>query len=333
MVSLRKPVVVIAGPTASGKTALAVDISRLIGAEVISADSMQVYRGMDIGTGKNDVDRLAVRYGIDLTSPEDRYSAALFQRYARDCIAALDEEGKRALLVGGTGLYVRAVIDDMRFPRGEQADNPLRKRYEDYAAEQGASALWQLLFEKDPKSARAIHPNNTRRVVRALEMAEENVSYAEQKENFSHICQAMPAYIIGLSVAPEILNARIDERVGKMIEAGWLDEVRALYDKGLTRAVLETGAIGYAEMVAVIEGRMTLAEAQEAIRTATRRYAKRQRTWLRRDRRTHWVNADHGITPTLIEEVLTIIAECDNNSTGACGENGDSPWTAAASVV
>ncbi len=333
MVPLRHPVICIGGPTASGKTALAVEISHRLNAEIVSADSMQVYRGMDIGTGKHDGGDCIVRYGIDLTSPDRPYSAALFQSYARDCFMEIERRGKRAILVGGTGLYVRAALDDLVFPSGEQTNNPIRQYYEDYAKAFGPEALWQLLFEKDPQSAQVIHPNNTRRVVRALEMAEEGISYADQKEGFSHVPQAVPAYFIGLEVSPEILKRKIESRIERMLEEGWLDEVCSLCDAGLKEAVIETGAIGYADLILVLEGKLSLDEACERIQTATRRYAKRQRTWLRRDKRTHWVCADEGITSSLIEEVLAFIALCDENPGNRGGESDGPSWKDPLSIV
>ncbi len=295
--ALRKPVVCIVGPTASGKSALAQTLALHLGGEVVSADSMQVYRGMDIGTGKVPLAmRKVPHFGFDLVEPGTPYSAAVFQRYARACFRDIDSRGKRIVLAGGTGLYVRAAIDDYRFPEGEQEGNPVRERYTRYAEERGALALWELLRERDRESAEAIHPHNVRRVVRAFELLECGESYAVQKRNLAHIPQAVPARFIGLSVQPETLVRRIDARVDEMFEEGLVDEVRCLLDKGFREGITAPQAIGYKEVVCALDGEITMDEARKRIKTATHRYAKRQRSWFRKDERITWLdaNADNG---------------------------------------
>lgn len=168
MKTLKTPVIAIVGPTASGKTDAAQLVAQALDGEVISADSMQIYTGMDIGTGKLPAsERIVPHHGFDLLDPGEPSSAALFQSYARGIVEDLDARGKRAVLCGGTGLYVRAVIDDYEFPQGEQVDNPVRERYTAFAEREGAQALWDLLNERDPASAAVVHPHNVRRVVRA----------------------------------------------------------------------------------------------------------------------------------------------------------------------
>lgn len=292
---LMSPVICVVGPTASGKTDVAQLLAQNLGGEVVSADSMQIYRGMDIGTGKlPKEERLVPHFGFDLVNPGEPYSAAVYQQYARERFSDIDNRGKRALLVGGTGLYVRAAIDAYDFPKGEQVDNPVREKWTAYYEENGADNLWERLRERDPESASVIHPNNVRRVIRAFELLEEGTTYATQKENLATIPQAVPAKFIGLAVDPEILNKRIERRVDNMIERGLVFEVERLLDKGFRQGITAPQAIGYKEIVSALDGDISLDEAIEQIKTATRRYAKRQRTWFRKDTRIAWIDADSG---------------------------------------
>ncbi len=305
MKTLKTPVIALVGPTASGKTDVAQQVALALDGAVISADSMQLYRGMDIGTGKLPVrERLVPHYGFDLRNPGEPYSAALFQEYGRTCIEKLDDQGTPSVLCGGTGLYVRAVIDDYQFPTGDQVANPVRDRYTAYAATHGNEALWRLLQERDPESAAVVHPNNVRRVVRAFELLEEGGSYARQKEQLSHIPSYLPSVQFGLAVDPAILNERINRRVDAMMEQGLLDEVKGLLADGFRQGITAPQAIGYKEIVEALEGRCTLDEAVESIKQATRRYAKRQRTWFRRDSRIHWIDADDGDIQRMSREIL-----------------------------
>ena len=299
------PVICIVGPTASGKTDAAQLVAAAIGGEVVSADSMQIYRGMDIGTGKLPApERIVPHHGFDLVDPGEPYSAALFQSFARDAFAAIAERGKRAVLCGGTGLYVKAAIDAYEFPAGDQVGNPVRERWTAFAEREGAQALWDELNRLDPDSARELHPNNVRRVVRAFELLAEGRSYAEQKRNLASIEAAVPAVQFGLAVTPSVLNERIDARVDAMVEAGLVGEVRGLLDAGFREGVTAPQAIGYKEIVEALEGRCTLDEAIAAIKQATRRYGKRQRTWFRRDERIRWIDADAGNARAMADTIL-----------------------------
>lgn len=287
------PVVCVVGPTASGKSALAQDIAFACKGEVLSADSMQIYRGMDIGTGKlSPFEQIVPHYGIDLVEPGEAYSAALFQEYGRGVIRDINERGAVPIVCGGTGFYVRAVIDDYQFPKGEQVDNPVREEYARYCEEHGNEALWQVLEQKDPESAAIVHPNNVRRVIRALEMLEEGTRYVVQVENLKSLPQVYPALFIGLDFEPAVLNARIDARVDAMIEDGLLDEVARLLQGGFRDGLTAPQAIGYKELVPVLESGAPLEEAIEEIKTATHRYAKRQRSWFKHDDRIVWLPGD-----------------------------------------
>lgn len=298
-------VICVVGPTASGKTDLSQELALALNGEVVSADSMQIYKGMDIGTGKLPVeDRKVPHWGFDLVEPGDDYSVALYQSYARDAFRNIQERGKTPILCGGTGLYVRAAIDDYDFPAGEQTENPVREKYTAYAQEHGNQALWDLLNQVDPDSAVVIHPNNVRRVVRAFELCEEGASYAVQKENLQHIPQAVPAVIFGISFDREPLVQRIYRRVDKMIELGLVDEVKILLEKGFRTGITAPQAIGYKEIVEALDGRCTMDEAIEQIKIATRRYAKRQRSWFRRDDRIIWLNGTNATSQQLCAQAI-----------------------------
>lgn len=304
----RTPVIAIVGPTASGKTDVAQLVAKAMDGEVVSADSMQIYTGMDIGTGKLPVaQRNVPHHGFDLIEPGEPYSAALFQAFARRCFDDIAARGHRAVLCGGTGLYVRAAIDDYDFPAGDQVGNPVRDKWSLFAEANGSQALWEELCRRDPESAAAIHPHNVRRVVRAFELLEEGRSYAEQKRNLAAIGEAVPSVQFGLAVTPEILRERIDSRVDAMVAQGLIEEVRGLLEAGFREGVTAPQAIGYKEIVGALEGHCTMPEAIEAIKIATRRYAKRQRTWFRRDQRIHWIDADSGDANAISQEILSYL--------------------------
>lgn len=306
--SIAAPVVCVVGPTASGKTDLAQALALELGGEVVSADSMQIYRGMDIGTGKLPAsERLVPHHGFDLVDPGEPYSAALFQGYARKRFRDIDMRGKRSVLAGGTGFYVRAAIDDYEFPGGEQVGNPVRERYAAIAREQGADKLWKLLAARDEASAAVIPAADVKRVVRAFELLEEGTTYAEQRARLALLPQLVPATFIGLAVEPSRLRERIDARVDTMIEAGLVDEVEGLLARGFREGVTAPQAIGYKEIVASLDGETTLDEAVDRIKLATRRYAKRQRTWFRKDRRIRWLDADVRDVPSLLDEALSLV--------------------------
>lgn len=313
--TLSEPVVCLVGPTASGKTDLAQKIAYELGGEVVSADSMQVYRGMDIGTGKiPPSDRLVTHHGLDLVDPGEPYSAALFQTYARKCFHDIDARGKRAVMAGGTGFYIRAAIDGYEFPRGGQVDNPVRERCQLIADERGPLALWEFLRTRDPESAAIIPVHDVKRVVRAFELLEEGTTYATQRARLAQVPQVVPARFIGLAVTPELLARRIDARTDDMMEAGLVDEVKRLLQAGFRTAITASQAIGYKEIVAALDGETTLEEAVSAIKSATRRYAKRQRTWFRKDKRIVWLCADSRDTEELADRALATLATMDDGT-------------------
>lgn len=305
--ALNEKVIVVQGPTASGKSSLAEALAQRLSGEIISADSMQVYRGMDIGTAKVPESERSVPYHcIDIRKPGEEYSAALFQQDARAAIEQIKARGNVAIICGGTGLYVQAAVDDMDFAAGE-LESPARKKYEEMLDGMGALRLHEHLASLDPESAALIHPNNSRRVVRALEMLEVGESYAQRKNAFSSVPPLLPSVRLALAVDRDILYERINARVDAMVEEGLIEEVRCLLERGFRDALTAAQAIGYKEIVSYLDGNCTLEEALEQVKQSSRRYAKRQMTWLRRDEANVWLDASDGITDTLVSQSIEII--------------------------
>lgn len=301
------PVVAVIGPTAVGKTSLAERLALALGGEIVSADSMQVYRRMDVGTAKPVESERTVRYHcLDLVEPGADYSAALFQRDARAAIADIATRGAWPILAGGTGLYVRAALDDMRFPGGDTG-SVARRQLEDLATEIGAHAMHARLAEIDPASATVIHPNNLRRTIRALEMAALGDSYATQAAGFSARIGRYDSRFVGLTMRREVLYRHIDARVDGMLADGLLDEVRALLDAGFRDALTAGQAIGYKEFVPVVEQGADLGLAVETVKRSTRRYAKRQLTWFRADPRISWIDVTELSPGEVTDRALKLI--------------------------
>lgn len=285
-------VIAIVGPTGSGKSALAERVACELGTSIVSVDAMQVYRGMDIGTAKSRPQDPSCRlFMVDVADVSQDYSVGLFQRAARSCVDGIVACGLPAVLCGGTGLYLDAVIDEMDFPPGK-TKGAARGLYEAYAAERGAQALHDLLRDRDGAAAALIHPNNVRRVARALEMADEGVSYADQNAGLRRRSAHYRTAIWGITMDRRRLYGRIDARVDRMFDAGLVDEVRALCGLGLRSSTTARQAIGYEEVLGALDGRISMDEARSAVKARTRRYAKRQLSWLRRDGRVRWIDYD-----------------------------------------
>ncbi len=301
----RGPVVCIVGPTASGKSSLADAVALRLGSDVISVDSMQVYKGMDIGTAKTPVsERRVALQMVDVADVSQDYSVSMFQHQARALVDERLNQGRVPVLCGGTGLYLDSVIDEMNFPSG-QTHGSGRERYEAFAAKEGPEALWNLLFERDEKSAQEIHPNNVRRVVRALEMLDEGVSYAKTHEGLKARKPHYEARIWGIAMNRDRLYARINERVDAMLEQGLVAEVEGLVSQGYGSDLTARQAIGYKEILEYLDGALGLDEAVELIKQRSRRYAKRQLSWLRRDGRVRWLDYDE-ISP---EQALGLVLD------------------------
>lgn len=300
-------VIAIVGPTAVGKSTLAQDLAVRLDGEIVSADSMQVYRGMDIGTAKlSPAERRVPHHCLDLIDPGEDFSAALYQRVAREAIASVLSRGRVPVVTGGTGLYVRAALDDMRFPLGDIAGDE-RQRLEDLAESIGSHELHARLAQLDPDSAAMIHPNNLRRVIRALEMAAGGASYAEQAAGFAARASVYDTRFIGLDMERDALYARIDERVDDMLANGLLDEIRGLLEAGFRGALTAAQAIGYKEFLPVIDGVLELDDAVAQVKQASRRYAKRQLTWFRSDPRIGWIDVTVMSRDELLDRALELL--------------------------
>jgi len=296
------PVIAVVGATATGKSGLALDLAERLDGEVVNADAMQLYRGMDIGTAKLSLtERRGVpHHQLDVLEVTEEASVAAYQRAARADLAAVRGRGRVPILVGGSGLYVRAALDRLEIP---PTDPEVRGRLEAQAADLGTDAMYQLLADADPVAARRIQPANVRRIVRAIEVIEltgRPFSASMPTREFVE-----PTAVIGLAVDRPILDARIDDRVERMWRAGLRDEVERLLTHGLRDGFTASRAIGYAQAIAVIDGRLTEPEAIAETARATRRYARRQESWFRPDPRVRWVDA----TATLgMDQVLDLVS-------------------------
>jgi tRNA dimethylallyltransferase len=283
-----RPVAVV-GPTATGKSELGVELARRLGGEVINADAMQLYRGMDIGTAKlSDEERHGVPHHlVDVLEVTETASVAAYQRDARAVTERLLADGRVPVLVGGSGLYVQAVLDDLRFPGTDPA---VRARLEEELAEIGSAALHRRLAEVDPVAATAILPGDGRRIVRALEVVEitgQPFSATMPRPGPAHY----GTVLVGLDRGAEELDARVDARVEQMFAAGLVEEVRALEARGLRKGRTASRALGYQQVLSALDGSYDLATAAAETARATRRFVRRQRSWFRRDRRITWFDA------------------------------------------
>lgn len=288
-------IIAVAGPTASGKSALALELCKRLDGELISLDSMQIYRGLDIGTAKpTKAEQAEVRHHmIDICEPTENFSAAEFAERAHKVIADVQSRGKKAVLCGGTGLYLDTVLGRLDF--GEiESDEKLRGELIAFAEKNGAKALHERLRGIDPQAAEKIHPNNVRRVARAIEIYELTGKTKTEHDREAISDSPYESLIIGLDYDDrEVLYNRINRRVDAMIEAGLEGEVRSLVSRGLLSAESTAGqAIGYKEMLGYIAGDCSLGDAVEKIKLGTRRYAKRQLTWLRRNPNINWLYPD-----------------------------------------
>ncbi|MFD4194373.1 MULTISPECIES: tRNA (adenosine(37)-N6)-dimethylallyltransferase MiaA [Amycolatopsis] len=296
--------IAVVGPTATGKSELAITIARAVGGEVVNADALQLYRGMDIGTAKvSAAERRGVPHHLlDVLDVTETASVAAYQRDARAVIERLLAEGKVPVLTGGSGLYVQAVLDDLRFPGTDPA---VRARLEAEAAEVGAAALHSRLTTLDPAAATAILPTNTRRIVRALEVIE--ITGQPFSANMPRPGPARYGTVmIGIDRDTEDLDRRVELRVDRMFAAGLVDEVRSLVERGLREGKTASRALGYQQVLAELDGDGDFAAAAEATKQATRRFVRRQRSWFRRDARIRWFD---GADLDVAERVLSVVAQ------------------------
>jgi len=288
-------IIVVVGPTASGKSALAVELALCFGGEVVSADSMQVYRHMDIGTAKPGADERAgvVHHMIDMVEPDEEYTAARYMDEAARCVRGIISKGRVPVVAGGTGLYIKVLLGGLF--DGPGADPALRERLLREARGPDVGGLHARLAEVDPQSASAIHPNNIRRIIRALEVYEitgRPISEHHRVHAFSQ--RGFKALKIGLAPERERLYEAIDARVDGMMERGLVEETGRLLEMGYSRDLKPMCALGYKETGAYLDGECTLDEAVSGIKRDTRRYAKRQLTWFRKDEEIMWFGPHEG---------------------------------------
>ncbi len=286
-------IIVICGPTGIGKTSFAIEIAGKYSGEIISADSMQIYRYMNVGTAKPTIDEQThIRhYLIDIIDPDELFDAALFAKMAHEKIIKLHEKDIIPFVVGGTGLYIKALVHGLF--RAEPADKNIRMRLKEEEASLGADFLYKRLIECDPDSAERIHPNDTYRIIRALEIyeaTEKTISKYHKEHEFAD--SPFKVLKIGLHMDRDVLYDRIDQRVDAMIGAGLVDEVKELLDRGYSKDIKSMQAIGYRHMVDFIEKRISWNEALRTLKRDTRRYAKRQLTWFRADTEITWVEPE-----------------------------------------
>jgi tRNA dimethylallyltransferase len=307
----RDKLVVLIGPTAVGKTKLSIELAKKLNAEIISGDSMQIYREMDIGTAKITYEEMegVPHHLIDIKEPDDDFSVAEFQQLVRERIAEITSRGKLPMIVGGTGLYIQSVIYDYQFS-SSPSDEVYRKGLEQRATTEGVEVIHNLLKQVDPDSAERIHPNNVRRVIRALEVYHSSGQTATQTQERQIGELIYDTAIIGLTMDRDILYERINFRVDKMMSSGLLKEVSHLYEKGI-KECQSIQAIGYKEIYQYLDGKISLEDAVEQLKQNSRRYAKRQLTWFRNKMDVQWFDMTNIRNSTLddkLNEILKYIA-------------------------
>ncbi len=295
-------VIVICGATATGKSDIALDVAERIGAEIINADSMQLYRGMDIGTAKLKVSerREIPHHLLDVLDVTEDSTVAWYQERARAAIAEIHQRGHHAIIVGGTGLYIKAILDDLNFP---ETDPQVRANLEKLGEEFGANYLFERLQELDPAAALAIDRANIRRIIRALEVIEitgKPFTANLPREDSSRFPDALQ---FGLVMDREHLRDRIDLRVDHMWQKGFVAEVDELIAHGIRRGTTAQRALGYAQILAMRDGTLSEDEAKEETKRASRQYARRQETWFSRDQRIQWVATHQPRLETILEKI------------------------------
>ncbi|MDF2609693.1 MAG: miaA [Lachnospiraceae bacterium] len=308
---MKKPLIILTGPTAVGKTNLSLSLAKAIGGEIISADSMQVYKYMDIGTAKIRLEEMEgiKHYLIDEFDPKEEFNIVKFQEYSLKYLDEIYTKGKIPIIVGGTGFYIQSVLYGIEFEENE-ADNSYREELVALANKNGADYLHQMLSEVDKKSAETIHPNNIKRVIRALEyykqtggrISDHNEMERQKESPYNFI------YFV-LNDERKILYDRINDRVDLMIKQGLVDEVKKLLGMGCTKDMVSMQGIGYKEIISFLEGNATLEEAIYIIKRDTRHFAKRQLTWFHREKEVTWIHKYefNNNETMLLEHMLRIL--------------------------
>jgi tRNA dimethylallyltransferase len=302
------PLLALVGPTGVGKTAIAVRLASALPLEAVNADSRQVYRGMDIGTGKPTAEERArlPHHLIDVVDPDERYHVARWRAQALEALAAIRRRGRLPVLVGGTGLYVRSLLKGLR--PAPPADPLLRRELEGYAQAEGAAALHARLATVDPEAARRLHPNDRVRIIRAIEVCMRSGNSRSKADEATDWSRAVPEWhllVVGLRQEAAVLRVRIAERARGMLARGLIEEVRGLLAKGHDASLPSMGGIGYREFAGVLAGRLAEEEALRLMIRDTIRYAKRQMTWFARDPEIRWIDLDRaGGAEAAADEIL-----------------------------
>lgn len=309
--------IAVVGPTASGKTALAIALAKELGGEIVSADSMQIYRGMDIATAKPTPEEMAEvpHHLIGFWPPEKPFSVAQYALLAREKIDDILRRGRVPVLCGGTGLYIKAIVDHIQYEEETGEDAALRERLRRQAQDEGNLAVWRQLQAMDPQTAERIHPNNLGRVIRAIEVMQVSGRSIREQEERSRQAPC-PYHVIQIGLRyrnRENLYERIGRRVDAMTEAGLPEEARAVRQQGLTATAAQ--AIGYKELYDWMDGMLPLEEALENLKRSTRRYAKRQLTWFGADARIRWIEPDALQAGETVTEQAMRIIENDGEET------------------
>lgn len=306
------PIIVIAGPTASGKTAVSIRLAKELDGEIVSADSMQIYKGLDIATAKPTKEEMQgiPHHLMSFVDNSEKFSVAQYLEKAREVIADIHQRGKMPIVVGGTGLYISSLVDNIIFD-DISSDGEVRARLTKEAEEIGNEAMLQKLMEIDEETAKALHPNNLTRIIRALEAYElSGLTMSELKRRSREEESPYNACMIGLNFHDrQKLYDRINLRVDKMAKEGMVEEAFEFYKNERGNTVCQ--AIGYKELIPYFEGKATLDECLETLKRETRRYAKRQLTWFRRDERIHWIYLDETVgEKNIIDNCKKYIAKC-----------------------
>lgn len=306
-----KPLIIITGPTAVGKTDLSIQLAKRIGGEIISADSMQVYRHMDIGSAKVTTEEMegVPHHLIDIIEPFEEFNVVLFQKLAKEAMKGIIDRGHIPVIAGGTGFYIQALLYDIDFTETE-GDSPVRTQLEQLAGEKGASYMHHMLLEVDEKSAEMIHENNVKRVIRALEFYKQTgrkISEHNEEERGKSAPYNFLYYVVNTDRS--VLYERIEKRVDLMIENGLVEEVHKLKKMGCQREMISMQGLGYKEIFSYLDGECRLSDAVYILKRDTRHFAKRQLTWFKRERDVRWLNLPEF--PGGKEEILThILEEC-----------------------
>lgn len=308
---MKRPLIILTGPTAVGKTKASIGLAKAIGGEIISADSMQVYKGMDIGSAKIRPEEMegVPHYLVNVLEPEEEFHVVRFQEMAKRAMEEIYAKGKIPILVGGTGFYIQAVLYDIDFTEND-GDSDYRRELEKFAQEYGAEALHTRLREVDPKSAEEIHAHNVKRVIRALEyyhqsgtpISKHNEEQREKESPYQYV------YFV-LNDERAHLYERINLRVDQMMEEGLVEEVERLRNKGCTKEMVSMQGLGYKEILKYLEGEYTLEEAVEIIKRDTRHFAKRQLTWFKREKEVIWLDkpAFNYQEERILDEMLNLL--------------------------